>query len=101
MILARRIIVLLALFAFAATQLAASSHASKLSRAQVLRLAERAAKREGYTISDYRAPTIQFESIHQDHTWTVFYMGRALYPGNHFWVVVDDRTQKTVIMGGE
>ena len=88
-------------FALAAATALAAEHTPRLTAADVVRIASRAAARADYRLRDYKAPTVRFEVSRKDYSWTAFFEGKASYPGNHFLVWVDDRTKKTRVMPGE
>lgn len=78
------------------------AHTPKMSQADVVRVASRAATDAGYKLADYKKPEAHFEFVHKDETWTVFYeMKPPTPPGGHFLVWVDDKTGKTRVMPGE
>jgi hypothetical protein len=77
------------------------SGSARLSEPEVARIAKEAAEQEGISLSDYHAPTVHFEFVHKDQTWTVFFDGKVAMPGNHFSVSVDDQTGKPQVMRGE
>ncbi len=57
-----------------------------LSNAEVIRLAEATAVRNGEHLTNYEQPELRFEL--DDGTWSVFFIGKDPKPGNHFLVVV-------------
>ncbi len=62
-------------------------------------IASRAAKAEGYDLEKFAAPKITFHPETQQ--WWLFFLGiHEPCPGNHFSVVVDDRTGKASVRGG-
>lgn len=73
---------------------------ARLSRAEVLRIAEDAAIKNGHNLTNYGVPKVVYECIVQDRTWHVFYDGKVPMPGNHFSVLVDDLTGEQRVMLG-
>jgi hypothetical protein len=93
-----------------AVLVAGCAHSPKMSQADVVRVAARAATDAGYKLVDYKKPEAHFEFVHKDGTWTVFYEMKPPTPlgehfqtplGEHFLVWLDDKTGKTRVMPGE
>ena len=81
--------------------LAGCAHTPHMSRASVIQVANHTAEAEGFNLEHFEMPDASFESDYHDHMWTVLYIRRDVPPiGNHFWVVVDDRTGGTSILKG-
>ncbi len=61
--------------------------------------ARRAAVAEGYDLEEFRAPRIIFDP--GTRQWSLFFAGSVEpAPGNHFHVLVDDRTGKASVRHG-
>ena len=73
---------------------------AKLTTAEVVFIAEKAAEKEGARLSEFKKPVAHYEFTVKDRTWVVFFDGRIPMPGNHFTVYVDDRTKETRFIGG-
>jgi hypothetical protein len=71
-----------------------------MTQAEVVRAAAQSGKGAGYNLADYKEPDVHFEFTDKDQTWSVFYEGRVALPGNHFLVVVDDKTATTRVAPG-
>ena len=81
--------------------LASCVHTPHMTRTSVIQVANHAAETEGFNLEHFERPDASFESDYNEHMWTVFYTRRDVPPnGNHFDVVVDDRTGKTFILKG-
>jgi len=76
------------------------AHVSHLTKSQAVLAASQAGQAAGYCLADYEDPDAHFELSDKDRTWSVFYQGRVLRPGNFFLVVVDDRTTATRVVAG-
>jgi len=76
------------------------AHVPHMTQSQVILAAGHAGQAAGYLLVDYEEPDAHFEFTDKDRTWSVFYQGRVASPGNHFLVVVDDRTAATRVVGG-
>jgi len=67
---------------------------------EVLGVARRSAKAEGYDLDEFAPPKITFDS--ESRQWWLFFEGeKNPAPGNHFSVVVDDRTGRASVFRGE
>jgi len=76
------------------------AHVPHLTKSQAVLAASQAGQAAGYSLGDYEDPDVYFELSDKDRTWSVFYQGRVLRPGNFFLVVVDDRTTATRVVAG-
>lgn len=72
-----------------------------MTSAHVIDLANREAAHQGRDLAKYEKPKAEYEFTKKDRTWTVFYEGKEMYPGNHFLVWVEDSTGKCQLMPGE
>jgi hypothetical protein len=74
----------------------------RLSKAEVIRLADEQARAGGYNVADYQGRLVKYNT--NDETWSVFYNQKpadgAAKTGKHFAVTVEDKTDKTSIMPG-
>ena len=93
-----RVLLLLAAFFTAACAVAGEP---TLKEAGVIKLSNAAAQKKGYRLADYGPPKAHYEYVHKDGSWSVFYEGKRRLPGNHFIVVIQDKTQKVELMPGE
>jgi hypothetical protein len=72
-----------------------------MTRISVIQAANHAAEVEGFNVEHFETPDARFELGYHDHMWNVLYIRRDVPPnGNHFEVVVDDRTGETFILKG-
>jgi hypothetical protein len=76
------------------------SHAPRLTEEHVIAIANAAARDEHADLSKYRAPQAYFEYVKKDWSWAIFYDGIEPTIGNHFMVVVDDRTGDAEVVRG-
>jgi hypothetical protein len=76
------------------------AHTPRMAQAEVIRAAGQAGEAEGYRLAEYEEPEVHFEFTDRDRTWSVFYPGRVRGLGNHFLVVVDDKTAATRLVPG-
>ena len=63
-----------------------------LSQAEVLKIAQNAALKEGMKVSDYGPPQSTYEVSSGEGRWTVFYPGIVDKPESFFNVFIDDAT---------
>lgn len=96
---------LLSVFAFAALLAyhpvrSDAEHVPQLTKAQVIAIANDTARKSGIDLSEFQPPRADFEYVRKDLTWSVFYQGILLIPGNFFSVYVDDRTRETSLFRG-
>jgi len=96
---------LLLVFALAAVLASHSAradaeHVPQLTQAQVIAIANDAARKSGIDLAEFHSPQADFENVRKDLTWFVFYQGILLYPDNFFSVIVDDRTRETSLHRG-
>ncbi len=79
-----------------------TSEAPRLTKDQVLRIAEETAKAEGYDLAKYDMTGCHYEYTAKDRSWTVFFAIKPpTPPGGHFGVIIDDPTGKARLMRGE
>ena len=71
-----------------------------LKAAEVIELANAAAKAKGVRLTDYDPPTARYERIPKDDTWRVHYQGNVRKPGGFFVISVHDKTKKTKLLPG-
>jgi hypothetical protein len=74
---------------------------ARLPTAEVTRIANQAAERQGVDLRQYKEPRAHYELTRKDKSWSVFFDGRVARPGNHFSVSVDDQTGETRFFGGK
>jgi hypothetical protein len=76
--------------------------APRLSQQQVIGIAMRAAADAGFTIDDYEAPKVDYESAPPSGTWMASFTLRPPgLPGHHFSVLIEDTSGKATVMAGE
>ncbi len=73
---------------------------ARLSPREAMQTARGAAERQGMNLRNYKEPEARYQSV-RAKTWQVFFDGRVVSPGNHFYIYVDDETQETRFIGGE
>jgi hypothetical protein len=72
-----------------------------LTLAQALHLAEVEASKHHIDFSDFLEPSFEYShDNNQGYTWAFIYDGKVPAPGNHFMVVVNDRTQHADFVPG-
>jgi len=74
---------------------------ARMSTTEAVRIAKRAAERQGVHLSDFKEPKAHFELARKDQSWFVFFDGRVPMPGNHFAVSIDDQTGDTYFIPGK
>lgn len=67
---------------------------------EVIAIAKEAAQKSGYDPNRYGPPEVRYEPVEEDRTWSVIFHGLNDVIGNHFLVVVDDRTGRAALHGG-
>jgi hypothetical protein len=72
----------------------------RLSSAEAVSLAKRAAERQGLRLREYEEPEAHYEFTRKDRSWWVFFNGRIPMHGNHFAISVDDQTGATRLIPG-
>lgn len=75
--------------------------APTLSKGEVIKLANTAAKKNGYKLVDYEAPQARYKAEGKGGSWYVFYQGKVRRPAGYFYVTVEDRTKATEVWPGE
>jgi len=99
------IILIIAAFmslAFSCKSAAASPHKKPtMTKADVVAIANAEASRQGYDLEEYETPRAEYEFTANDQTWSVFYEGKEKVPGNHFLIIINDRTGNCQLMRGE
>lgn len=87
----------------AASSVIASDH-PRLTKTQVIRLANAEARRQGYDLRKYGRPDAHFNYVTKDDEWVVFYEGKRLKGmpevGNHFSVHIVDKTKEVWFIPG-
>ena len=73
---------------------------AKLSQAEVIRLANAAAQKDGRDLTKYEAPEPHYEYLRKDDTWVIFYMRKIPAPGSDFSVRIQDKTKKVEVVPG-
>jgi len=66
----------------------------------VVEIADQAAVEAGIELSRFDRPTVKFEFVEPNCTWSVLYDSRSGIIGSHFTVVVDDKTRHADLFGG-
>ena len=75
-------------------------HVPRLAEADVISIANDAARKSGTDLSKFRAPEAHFQYVDKNCTWSVFYEGVGSTMGNHFLIIVDDTSRRTQVFGG-
>lgn len=73
---------------------------TNMNRVEVVRAANRAAKKEGINLEQYRKPSVKFDAS-KNRWWVDYEVVGIQYPGSFFTVWVDDSTGKTDFFPGE
>ena len=73
---------------------------ARLMTGEAVRVAEEAAGREGWKLSEYKRTKADFEPFEGHPTWFVSFKSNVGRPGDWFAVEVDDTTGKTRVMPG-
>src|SRR5437016_7703874 len=68
---------------------------ARLSQAEAIGIANKAAALAGFALRDFGEPTARFGSLGDAKScaWSMFYYGKTPTLGNHFVVFVDDQTE--------
>jgi hypothetical protein len=78
--------------------------APHLSEAEVIRLADAEARRQGYNLPAFERPKAHYNYVQRDDTWWVSYEGKVVNGmttvGNHFSVTIEDKTKKLWLIPG-
>ena len=87
----------------AKTQAASPAANARLTKEEVVGLADAAARSRGYDLAEYQPPEPQYDPA--DRTWSLLYEqkrvdGRA-ENGTHFSVAVGDKTKRTALVAGK
>jgi hypothetical protein len=94
----------LILFCAALTSCATVPDQPRLTAAEVIRLADAEARRDGYDLRAYERPRARYNFVTRDHTWWVKYEGKSVNGmspvGNHFSVTIEDKTKKLWLIPG-
>jgi len=77
-----------------------ASDQPRLTKAEVIRLADAEARRKGYDLREFKRPEAHFNYTEKDDTWWVFYDGKVAAIGNHFSVTIEDKTKKLWLIPG-
>jgi hypothetical protein len=72
-----------------------------LSQAEVLRIAQSAALKDGMKLWNYDPPQISYEVYKGKGRWIAFYQGIEDKPENFFNVLIDDATGTADVSGNE
>jgi hypothetical protein len=71
----------------------------RLSRTEVVKIAEGAARQNGVQLQYYRVSRARF-APDQQRWWVLYARDPQRVPGDHFGISVDDRTKETSFFGG-
>ena len=75
---------------------------ARLTKEAVVDLADAVARSRGYDLAEYQSPEPQYDPV--DGTWSLLYDQKLVDGttaiGKHFSVAVDDKTKRTVLVGG-
>lgn len=75
-----------------------STGSKQLQLAQVLELAHSSAENRGLNFRQYRLERTCFDKKRRE--WTIYFEGLSMAVGNHFWVVVNDKTKVAELVLG-
>jgi hypothetical protein len=88
--------------------LSGCAHFNQITEADALRIADRTATKAGVRLADFESKR---DIEHKGNDWIVMHEGKASPPepsglvpldlGNHFGILVDDRTGEARIVGGQ
>jgi hypothetical protein len=73
---------------------------ARLSTDEALAIARQTALDRGLNLDDFHPPEAHYELLQHDRMWFVSFDGRIAKPGNHFGVLIDDRTGEAKLQGG-
>lgn len=81
---------------------AIASDTPRLSKAEVIRLADREAVRKGFDLRRFKRAQPRFNFAVRDNTWYVSYdpKGKEVEVGGDFSVHIDDRTKEVWLIPG-
>jgi|WetSurMetagenome_2_1015567.scaffolds.fasta_scaffold494953_1 hypothetical protein len=74
-------------------------YSPKLEIEYVIKKGKDHAAKQGMKLEDYFIETIKYNSSGKE--WKLFFIGKLPTPGNHFIVVIKDRTEEITFMPGE
>ena len=75
---------------------------ARLTLGAALHIAEAEVSKKHISLSDYSAPVFRYSHDKDEgYVWAFIYDGKVPMPGNHFLVVVNDRTQRAAFVPGE
>lgn len=74
-------------------------HIPKLKIEDVIRIAKDYSQKAGYKLDDFFISKIEYDSDEKE--WSVFFEGIVPIPGNHYWIIIEDRTNGVQLMPGE
>jgi hypothetical protein len=73
---------------------------ARLSNTDAIRIALETAEREGYDLKNYKVGESHCAFYPEKKEWFISINGRVAMPGNHFSVIVNDRTGEAELRGG-
>jgi hypothetical protein len=77
---------------------------SRLTTAEVIRLADAEARRHGYDLQVYKRPVVRYNPVYERNTWIVSYdekpVNGMVHIGFDFNVHIEDRTKKLWLIPG-
>jgi hypothetical protein len=69
----------------------------QMNKQSAVQTASRAFETTGYTLRDYKKPTVYFDRVFTNAEWVVTYAPLSPKDGPTFWVQVGDKTGATTI----
>ena len=63
-------------------------------------MADKFAIDRGINLSKYERPVAHYEAVTKDEEWCLWYDSKGLEVGNHFYVIIHDKTRKIRLRGG-
>lgn len=83
---------------FAPDLFAAEKYAPNLKIEYVIQTAKEYSNKQGYKTEEYFIRSIEYVSAQKE--WTIFFEGKILAFGNHFLIVINDKTKAIELSHG-
>lgn len=78
----------------------AGKHVPSLTAIEAVEIANNAVLKNGINLEKYHAPEAHFEYVEANCEWFIHYEGKSNFVGNHFGVIVDDKSHRVNIGTG-